>query len=101
MIFRIRKGAAERLPHRRQPSGWRPPGALAQPAQSHARNGLPHSCGTSRFMARLRAYVDLMGEDLWADLADQFADEAYASVKGYVRTYVMHHQLLEQLPPAP
>jgi SAM-dependent methyltransferase len=42
-----------------------------------------------------------MGEDLWADLADQFADEAYASVKGYVRTYVMHRQLLEQLPPAP
>jgi ubiquinone/menaquinone biosynthesis C-methylase UbiE len=36
-------------------------------------------------------------------LADHFADEAYASVKGYVRTYVMHRQLLEHLsePPAP
>ncbi|WP_027943734.1 class I SAM-dependent methyltransferase [Amycolatopsis taiwanensis] len=42
-----------------------------------------------------------MGEDTWADLADQFADEAYASVKGYVRTYVMHHQLLEHLPAPP
>ena len=38
-------------------------------------------------------------EDLWAGLADLFADEAYASVKGYVRTYVMHRQLLEHLPP--
>ena len=42
-----------------------------------------------------------MGEDLWAGLADKFADEAYASVKGYVRTYVLHHQLLEHLPPPP
>ena len=40
-----------------------------------------------------------MGEDIWASLADQFADKAYASVKGLVRTYVMHQQLLEQLPP--
>jgi SAM-dependent methyltransferase len=39
--------------------------------------------------------------DTWASLADQFADEAYATVKGYVRTYVMHRQLLEHLPPAP
>ena len=39
--------------------------------------------------------------DEWAGLADQFVDEAYASVKGYVRTYVMHHQLLEHLPPPP
>ena len=42
-----------------------------------------------------------MGEDTWAALADLFADEAYASVKGYVRTYVMHHHLLEHLPAAP
>jgi len=34
-------------------------------------------------------------------LADKFADEAYASVKGYVRTYVMHQQLLEHLPAPP
>ena len=39
--------------------------------------------------------------DSWAGLADKFADEAYASVKGYVRTYVMHQQLLEHLPPPP
>ena len=43
----------------------------------------------------------MSNDDTWASLADRFADEAYASVKGYVRTYVMHHQLLEHLPPAP
>jgi SAM-dependent methyltransferase len=42
-----------------------------------------------------------VGEDTWAGLADRFADDAYASVKGFVRTYVMHQQLLEHLPPAP
>jgi SAM-dependent methyltransferase len=42
-----------------------------------------------------------MVEDTWAALADQFADGAYASVKGRVRTYVMHRQLLEHLPPPP
>ena len=42
-----------------------------------------------------------MGDDIWAGLADQFADGAYASVKGLVRTYVLHHQLLEHLPPPP
>ena len=42
-----------------------------------------------------------MGDHTWAGLADRFADEAYASVKGYVRTYVMHHQLLEHLPAPP
>ena len=42
-----------------------------------------------------------MGDDSWADLAETFADEAYASVKGYVRTYVMHQQLLEHLPAPP
>ena len=42
-----------------------------------------------------------MAEDTWAALADLFADEAYASVKGYVRTYVLHQQLLEHLPAAP
>jgi S-adenosylmethionine-dependent methyltransferase len=39
--------------------------------------------------------------DTWAGLADKFADEAYATVKGYVRTYVMHQQLLEHLPEPP
>jgi S-adenosylmethionine-dependent methyltransferase len=42
-----------------------------------------------------------VSDDIWASLADQFADEAYASVKGLVRTYVMHRQLLGHLPPAP
>jgi len=40
-------------------------------------------------------------DDTWAGLADLFADEAYASVKGYVRTYVLHRQLLEHLPAPP
>ncbi len=42
-----------------------------------------------------------MGDDTWASLADQFVDEAYASVKGRVRTYVMHQHLLEHLPAPP
>jgi ubiquinone/menaquinone biosynthesis C-methylase UbiE len=42
-----------------------------------------------------------VGDDTWAGLADVFAGEAYASVKGYVRTYVMHQQLLECLPEPP
>lgn len=47
------------------------------------------------------AYRGRMGDDAWAGLADKFADEAYASVKGYVRTYVLHRQLLEHLPAPP
>src|SRR6202161_2884423 len=42
-----------------------------------------------------------MGEDTWAELAGRFVDDAYASVKAYVRTYLMHHQLLEHLPAPP
>ncbi|QWF79466.1 class I SAM-dependent methyltransferase [Amycolatopsis sp. CA-230715] len=42
-----------------------------------------------------------MDDDTWAGLADQFADGAYATAKGRVRTYVMHRQLLEHLPPPP
>lgn len=42
-----------------------------------------------------------MSDDAWASLADQFADEAYATVKGYVRTYVLHQHLMEHLPPPP
>ncbi len=42
-----------------------------------------------------------MSEDPWAStsLADLFVDESYASVKGSVRTYVLHQRLLEHLPP--
>jgi SAM-dependent methyltransferase len=43
----------------------------------------------------------VVGDDTWAMLADRFADEAYATVKGYVRTYVMHQQLLDHLPAPP
>ena len=42
-----------------------------------------------------------MSDDSWNSLADFFADEAYATVKGRVRSYVMHQQLLEHLPPPP
>jgi SAM-dependent methyltransferase len=42
-----------------------------------------------------------VADDTWASLADQFADGAYASVKGRVRTYVLHQQLLSHLPPPP
>jgi SAM-dependent methyltransferase len=42
-----------------------------------------------------------VSDDTWASLVDRFADEAYATVKGYVRTYVMHRQLLEHLPAPP
>ena len=46
-------------------------------------------------------YLEFVGDDTWADLADLFADEAYASAKGLVRTYVLHQQLLEHLPGPP
>lgn len=48
-------------------------------------------------------YRVTMDDDIWssASLADRFADDVYASAKGYVRTYVLHHHLLEQLPPPP
>jgi S-adenosylmethionine-dependent methyltransferase len=43
----------------------------------------------------------VVSDDTWAGLADRFVDDAYASVKGYVRTYVMHQHLLEHLPTPP
>lgn len=42
-----------------------------------------------------------MDEDVWAALADPFVEGAYATVKGRVRTYVLHHQLAAHLPPPP
>ncbi|HWD06916.1 MAG TPA: methyltransferase domain-containing protein [Amycolatopsis sp.] len=42
-----------------------------------------------------------MADDTWAGLADRFADDAYATVKGRVRTYVIHQQLLEHLDEPP
>lgn len=38
-----------------------------------------------------------MGSDAWEQLAGPFADEAYASLKGRVRSQVLHHQLLDHL----
>jgi SAM-dependent methyltransferase len=49
----------------------------------------------------LAGYLGVVGDGTWGRLADQFADEAYASVKGRVRTYVLHQQLLEHLPAPP
>lgn len=57
--------------------------------------------GAALTAGRRPRYVGVVSDDTWAGLADQFADGAYASVKGRVRTYVMHQQLLEHLPPAP
>jgi hypothetical protein len=48
-----------------------------------------------------RCHHGVVGDDTWARLANQFADDSYASVKGHVRTYVLHQQLLEHLPPPP
>jgi S-adenosylmethionine-dependent methyltransferase len=45
--------------------------------------------------------VNADSADFWDTLADRFADDAYATVKGYVRTYVLHEQLLEHLPAPP
>ncbi len=42
-----------------------------------------------------------MPDDAWAVLADRFVDGAYASVKGRVRTFVLHQQLLAHLPEPP
>ncbi len=42
-----------------------------------------------------------MPDDAWAELADAFVDGAYATVKGRVRTYVLHRHLLDHLPPPP
>ena len=42
-----------------------------------------------------------MPDDPWAALAEPFVEGAYASVKGEVRTYVLHAQLLRHLPGPP
>lgn len=42
-----------------------------------------------------------MTPDAWAALADPFVEGAYASVKGQVRTYILHSQLLLHLPEPP
>src|SRR5690606_3308667 len=47
------------------------------------------------------AMVSGMESDAWAPLADRFGDGAYATVKGRVRTRVLHRQLSQHLPPPP
>ena len=44
-----------------------------------------------------------MAEETWASssLANRFVDDAYASVKGHVRTHVLHQHLREHLPGPP
>jgi SAM-dependent methyltransferase len=42
-----------------------------------------------------------VADDVWAGLADPFIKGAYATVKGRVRTYVLHQHLVEHLPPPP
>jgi S-adenosylmethionine-dependent methyltransferase len=42
-----------------------------------------------------------VAEDVWASLADPFVKGAYATVKGRVRTYVLHQHLMDHLPPPP
>jgi len=42
-----------------------------------------------------------MSEDAWAPLAEEFVDRAYESVKGQVRTYVLHQQLMNHIPDPP
>jgi SAM-dependent methyltransferase len=42
-----------------------------------------------------------VSDDAWATLADPFVEGAYGTVKGQVRTYVLHQQLLVHVPPPP
>lgn len=44
-----------------------------------------------------------MDQNAWSEpaLAGRFADDAYATVKGYVRTAVLHRQLLDHIAPPP
>ena len=42
-----------------------------------------------------------MPADEWSELADPFIEGAYATVKGRVRTHVLHQQLLRHLPEPP
>jgi SAM-dependent methyltransferase len=51
--------------------------------------------------SRRPSYRGEVADDPWASLADPFADGAYATVKGLVRTFVIHQHLMEHLPPQP
>jgi len=78
--------------------------AASVPSTGVRRDPVQGSTGHGRLRIggrKTRHYLGVVGDDAWAGLADQFADEAYASVKGRVRTYVLHQQLLEHLPAPP
>ena len=74
-----------------------PSGPIAPNRPLRSNGDTPHAGG-----GRMAIYLGLVSNDPFAGVADKFADESYASVKGYVRTYVLHQQLLEHLaePPA-
>lgn len=57
---------------------------------------MPHVPGTFDLIDEVHMDVDTR-----AALADQFVDGAYATVKGKVRTFVIHRHLLDHLPEAP
>jgi SAM-dependent methyltransferase len=40
-------------------------------------------------------------DDAWAELAERFVDRHYASLRGRVRTHVIHQHLVAHLPPPP
>jgi S-adenosylmethionine-dependent methyltransferase len=64
----------------------------------------PENQGDGVDSARLSARWDdqlVIEGDPWKALANPFVEDAYATVKGQVRTYVLHRQLLRHLPPAP
>jgi SAM-dependent methyltransferase len=42
-----------------------------------------------------------MGQDTWADVADQFVEGYYGSIQGRVRAHLIGQHLREHLPPAP
>jgi S-adenosylmethionine-dependent methyltransferase len=45
--------------------------------------------------------TDGSGDDAWEALAEQFVDGHYGSLRGRVRTHVIHQHLLAHLPPPP
>ena len=45
--------------------------------------------------------MQVVREDAWAPLADRFAVEHYASLRGRVRTHMLHENLRPLLPPSP
>lgn len=66
--------------------------------------GLDNSRCTVGFTALVSVgccQTGLVPDDVWANLADPFVNGAYGSVKGRVRTYVLHQQLLRHLPAPP